>query len=133
MESEDTGRIEAVEKPSKERFIIIAILVVLAIVAVFLVTQRYINHAYDNDYPDEEIIKCMANRTILLTSPGCGHCALQKELLGDYLELFNEISCVDNPMLCLSYGITGVPTWVVNNETYAGRKSWDELREITGC
>jgi hypothetical protein len=132
MESENTGRVEIDgARESKRKSIVIMIIIGAIIVAALFIINYYVDQSNTN--PSESVIQCIANRTILLTSPGCGHCALQKEMLGEYLKLFNEISCADDPWTCMSYNITGVPTWVVNNENYAGRKTWEELRKITLC
>ncbi len=68
----------------------------------------------------------------------CPHCNVQKQLFGE--EASKEILYVEcdsmginpQPRNCIQQGVTGYPTWVINNESYAGLLSLEELANITG-
>ncbi len=69
----------------------------------------------------------------------CPHCHEQKLLFGKpaYSEI-NHIDCVfaDNPNVqkdeCKAAGIESYPTWIINNKTYTGVQSLEELANISG-
>ena len=123
-------------------FIIFALLAVFAII--FLI--GYVNGESGDDLnnstnksntSNEEIIKCIGNNAKLIVSPTCGYCARQKQDLESFYKDYNNyIDIVDiskNPEILNNYKISGVPTWIINNELYPGFRSIDYIREVAGC
>jgi len=142
MESEDNRDVEQEEpingkKDVKRKEVLIMVGIGLIVLSALFITHYYKEKQILEELPDLKTAECIANRTILLTSPGCGHCANQKKILDKYLTLFEEVNCVADPDTCLEYGIPGVPSWVILGEdihtTVSGVKSWKELIELTSC
>ncbi|MBU0907761.1 MAG: hypothetical protein KKD18_04720 [Nanoarchaeota archaeon] len=82
---------------------------------------------------DEATMRCIAQNSKLYVSKTCPHCAQQKQILGDYLNLFNTVDCVDNRQACIDAEIEYVPTWEINGEKTTGVFEILELKEMTGC
>ncbi len=82
---------------------------------------------------DKEVMKCIAENSILYVSKTCSHCAEQKLILGDSLEYFNLIDVAEHPEVWTEKNLIGVPTWEVEDKMYPGVKSVLELKNITGC
>ena len=82
----------------------------------------------------EALAKCLTEKGVYIyVSPSCGHCNHQKEVFGDDFQYINSIDCTEDQEVCKAAGIAGVPTWVINNQNYPGRKSLSELKELTNC
>jgi uncharacterized membrane protein len=68
----------------------------------------------------------------------CEHCHAQKELFGR--EAFSHIEYIEcskygvngKMNLCRKRHVPGYPTWEIRGELYPGKKSLDELKEISG-
>ena len=63
----------------------------------------------------------------------CSHCKQQKQILGEYSDLFNIIECDKETDICIKKGIIGTPTWEINGKFYQGVKSIKELADIADC
>jgi hypothetical protein len=111
----------------------------LSLVAIIILIIVVILWIKNNKNPDnninEEVIKCIASKSIMYSQNGCSHCISQKGILGNYVSLFNIIECNegDNLKKCNDVGITGTPTWIINNQKYPGVKSIAELKSLTNC
>ena len=82
---------------------------------------------------NETDVLCLIKNTELYVSAGCKYCSVQKDILGDYLNLFNIIDCTVNATVCVEAGVSGVPMWIINNESNVGILEVEQLREMTGC
>lgn len=80
---------------------------------------------------DEEIIKCIAEKSILYTQLGCHACETQEELFGENYKYFEVTDCFYELDKCV--GIEATPTWKIKGDFYKGIKSVEELQELTGC
>ena len=69
----------------------------------------------------------------MYASKTCSHCEQQKQILGEYLSLFNIVDCLDNQEECSDKLIEAVPAWIINNQKYVGVKSLEELKNLAGC
>lgn len=105
------------------------IIMIFSIIAIILTIFLIKNNGDSN----EVTLKCIASNSTLYVSKTCGHCALQKQILGTYLDHFTIIDCSDSRDKCLEAGITAVPTWIINGKKYMGKKSIQNLKELTGC
>lgn len=112
----------------KRNVIIMTLLVILIIASIFVIFyfKGQIN-------PEEDLMKCIAEKSQIYVSRTCSHCAEQKIILGDYVGLFNMTDCLEESEKCAALGIPGYPTWIINNQTYFGVQDIDELKEKTGC
>lgn len=112
-----------------KRNTIILICIILGIILVV----SLIFYIKNSDGIDENTIKCIAEKSELYVSKTCSHCEQQKEILRDYLNLFNMIDCIDNSKECQENNILRIPAWIINNKQYTGVKSLKELKKLTGC
>ncbi|MFH1802954.1 MAG: hypothetical protein ABH864_05925 [archaeon] len=112
-------------KKNKSNLIFGAV-IVLIILAIFLLWPN-------EEDVTRETMQCIADHSTLYVSKTCGHCAHQKELLGDYLELFEPIDCSENQQECISNEIVSVPTWIINGEQHRGVQELNELKNLTRC
>ena len=78
-------------------------------------------------------IECISEKSKLYVSSTCGHCAQQKNLLGDNLEKFEVIDCSIDREECIEENVRAVPTWIINGEKYTGVKSIPKLKDLAGC
>ncbi|WP_320675614.1 vitamin K epoxide reductase family protein [Prochlorococcus sp. MIT 1300] len=67
----------------------------------------------------------------------CPHCHEQKELFGkEAASYLSIVECAvdgknNQHALCEKKGITGYPSWEINNQIYSGTRSLDELAELS--
>ena len=111
-------------------FIVIVILIIISLIR-------------SNEYMSKEELLCLAERSQLFVSSTCGHCATQKQTLQNNLDeydmnlsIFDMIVCNENNQtikICQDNGITGVPTWIINDQTYRGVQTLKELKKLSGC
>lgn len=104
------------------------ILIILAVIGT--ITIIMLNN---NEELDRETAQCIADKSTLYVSKTCTHCAAQKEILKEHLELFTQIDCTEAQQKCINDKITAVPTWIINNQQYTGLKSIKQLKQITNC
>lgn len=118
-----------VNKKRKNNIILFVITLVIILVIFLLMYHR------NNVVLQEKEFKCIAERSELYTLKTCPHCAEQKRILGDYLEYFTVIDCLDPAQIekCKLNDINKVPAWKINNSVYFGVRSLEELKRITGC
>ena len=115
----------------KKEILTIAFLVIIVLGIILLI--NYIKATGNAIQNEEEAIKCIAKNAKLVVSKTCSHCATQKEILGDYIDLFTLYEASESPEILQKYSITGVPTWIINEKAYTGVKTIEELKELTGC
>lgn len=112
--------------------IIISIFVVLAGV-LFLIIKPFASGDVVNEELDS-FTQCLTNAGLVMYgTEWCSHCQNQKELFGKSFQYINYIDCDKNYKLCSNEGITGYPTWKINNESYPGEQSFSRLSGLTGC
>ena len=101
------------------------------IVLIMIIAVVYSFTGKDTTTINEETATCISERSEIYVLSTCGACKAQKEILGEYLELFNITDCTENPELCV--GISAVPTWFINGEKVVGVRTVEQLKEISGC
>ncbi len=111
----------------KKSWVIIGVIVAVIVLIVIL------NNLNANGKINESEIKCIAGKSKLYISRTCGHCANQKEILGEYLDYFDVTDCVSDQQGCIDAEIKGVPTWIISSEKYTGTKSLKDLKQLAGC
>lgn len=116
----------------KKNTIILLILIILVIGIISLIYYVKANGNHDNI-----TMMCIAENSELIVSPTCSACAYQKNILKEdmenYEDYFEITSVAEHPELWEQYNLRGVPTWVINEQTYPGAKSINQLKELTGC
>lgn len=63
----------------------------------------------------------------------CSHCQDQKAMFGSSFQYVDFVDCDINQDTCLRNGVTGYPTWIVENEKYPGVQSMNRLAQLSGC
>lgn len=104
------------------------IAIVIVIIAVILGIRNSNNSEFD-----QATMKCISEKAVLIASATCSHCATQKSVLGKDLDKFIVLSVDTDPSLWDKYSLIGVPTWIINEQTYPGVKSIKELKDLTNC
>lgn len=82
----------------------------------------------------DEFAKCLYSKgAVMYGTDWCSHCKKQKELFEDSFEYINFVDCDDNKQECLDANVIGYPTWVIDNQNYAGKRSLKELSTLSDC
>ncbi len=81
-----------------------------------------------------EIAKWIGEHSVLYIKTGCSHCKTQEDMFGDNIKYLNIIDGAkkENEQKFIDAGINLVPTWVINGEQYAGTRTIEELKNLTG-
>ena len=106
---------------------------ILGIIVIIIISSIFIIKNYNQGILNDKTAKCIAEKSVVYTQTGCSHCETQKEILGDYYNLFTEINCLNEPEKCSEAGITGTPTWIINGKKFEGVQTIKKLKESTGC
>ncbi len=86
------------------------------------------------DTPSEEVAKYIGEHSVLYTQTGCVHCKEQEDLFGvnvKYLTIVDYFS-EGGEQKFIDAGIEATPTWIINGQKYVGKKTIEELKELTG-
>lgn len=114
---------------NKKRIVVwINILVAVIIVSIVLFVVTKPNEPAQTDI---DIVKCIADNSVLYSQLGCSACETQEELFGENYKYLNVIDCFYELDKCQE--ITATPTWKIKGEFYKGVKSIEQLQELTGC
>jgi len=105
---------------------------ILLLILIFGLIEKISSEDTNTEKIKQEI-KCIADNSVLYVSKTCGHCYSQKEILGDYIDFFTILECTEKENLDECSKLKGVPSWKINNRYYSGKKTLDELKEITEC
>ena len=80
----------------------------------------------------EEDVRCIGSKAVHFSQSGCQFCIKQENMFGKYKKLLTIIDCT-KVNWCLDAGIESTPTWQIENKTFEGVYSIDELKEMIGC
>lgn len=111
-------------------------IVVIALIVIAVRVYPLVNAATGSSDSSgaEELAKCLTDKGVKMYGAyWCGHCNNQKELFGEAFQYVDYVECEEEQGACVAAGVTGYPTWVINNKNYPGEKSFDQLRELAGC
>ena len=123
---EENHGLSCTMKRDTKIYLILGIIIIAIIIGIYLIKKPA-------PITDEETIKCIAQNSIVYSSKTCSACDYQKDLFGDHYNLINEIECTKEPQKCLDAGVSGTPTWIINNKKYPGARQIKDLKELTGC
>jgi cytochrome c biogenesis protein CcdA len=107
------------KKKYKSQLIILGIILVVLLV-IFIPAKKVAE-------TEEEIAKCIGEKSTLYVQVGCSHCRTQENILGENINYIEIVDCFYEPERCSK--IKATPTWEINGEYYIGVKSFDELKE----
>jgi hypothetical protein len=111
----------------KNNLITITIIILIIAFAIYVKTKPV-------PPTSEEIVICIGEKAQLYTQIGCHYCDEQEKLFGENVKYINNFICnSDEWETCRKLEIMGTPTWIINGEKYAGLKSIEKLKELTGC
>jgi len=114
---------------SKKRIVVwINILIVVIIVSIVLYVATKPTVPVQTDI---DIVKCIAEKTILFTQLGCHACQIQEDLFGENYKYLNSVDCFYELDKCQE--ITATPTWKIKGGFYKGVQTIEQLQELTGC
>ena len=114
---------------SKKRIVVwINILVAVIIVSIVLYVVTKPNSPIQTDV---DIVKCIAEKSILFTQLGCHACQTQEDLFGENYKYLKTVDCFYELDKC--EGIEATPTWKIKGQDYKGVQSIETLKELTGC
>ncbi len=80
---------------------------------------------------DEEIVKCIAEKSTLYTQLGCHACGIQEDLFGKNYKYLDVVDCFYELDKCS--GIEATPSWKIKREFYRGVHTIKQLQELTEC
>ena len=125
-----------------KKFLLLAIIGVVLIVFFLYTTQtisKLTGKAISTDSETDQLAKCLTEKGVKLYGAyWCPHCNNQKELFGSSLQYISYVECAEgtansNPQACQDAGISGYPTWIINNRQYPGEQSLIKLKQLSGC
>lgn len=116
----------------------------ILIIFLNLIPLFFLNLPQSEQKNYDNLAQCITNNGInMYGSFRCSICAKTRKMFGDSFQFINEIECHpqgENPQteLCLTKGIAGTPTWVLEPEgkeikRQQGFLSIEELAEFSGC
>ena len=73
------------------------------------------------------------NGAVMYGTDWCKYCQNQKEIFGKSFQYVTYINCDKSKYACDSVGVTGYPTWIINEESYGGTQQLNKLAQLTGC
>lgn len=111
------------KKVYKSQLIVLGI--ILLVIAIFFIPTKKVAET------EEEIAKCIGEKATLYVQLGCSHCKTQENILGENMNYINMVDCFYEPEKCSS--VEATPTWEIKGKYYIGVKSFNELKEMTGC
>jgi len=113
----------------KSNLAIILILVVLIIAFIIYETIKP-----ETGTKEEKLAKCLTDKgAVLYVKPGCPFCKAQKEDFGDAVEFLGIVDCSVQTEICDEKQILRIPAWEINNKIYYGKRSLEQLAELSGC
>jgi len=120
---------------NKNRIVTISIIVLILLVAGGIIYFKNFTGASIQDIPSVEVAKWIGENSVLYVQTGCSHCTTQENLFGENVKYLTIIDCItseENKQMCISAGIEGTPTWIIEGKKYSGVQSIEELKKLTG-
>lgn len=115
----------------KERLITIGVIVLILAAAGAIIFFKNTGFTI-KDLPSEEVARWIGEHSVLYAQAGCIHCKEQEDLFGANVRYLNIIDCLEDTQACVLEEIRVTPTWIINGQKYEGKKTIEELKELTG-
>ncbi len=112
-------------KKESKVYLILVIVIVVIIAVIFWLRG--------NGGIDEELARCIGQNSELYVKEGCPACERQEELFEENYQYLNIIDCSEDLQKCIDAGISGTPTWIIDDTLYPSVRSVEELKQLTGC
>ena len=137
MEDLNTLPTKEVNKTRSHRKEIVIIFILFFAVGLYMIDKSindYNARKNVNDIDLQAFTNCIASQnTTMYGTSWCHYCSQQKDMLSPYFDKINFVDCDANQTQCLSMGIEGYPTWIINGKKYVGIQNLEKLSSITGC
>lgn len=117
----------------------LVVLVITIVLVIFSININPVEKIQDDETDTDlnildDFAQCLTNKNaVLYGTEWCPHCTRQKELFENSVKYINFVDCDVNRNICMEKGITGYPTWIINEKKYLGTQQLSTLAEITGC
>jgi len=113
--------------------IVVVLLVIIAGLAVMEMTKPKVSNEKIADFA-----KCLTEKGAKMYGTfWCSHCKNQKEMFADAFQYINYVECDLGggkvAQECIEKGIEGYPRWIINGKQYAGKQTFQELADASGC
>ena len=115
----------------KEKLVTIGVVVFILLIAGAIIYSKNTGFTI-KDIPSEEVARYIGEHSVLYVQPGCIHCKEQEDLFGVNIKYLNIVDCLKDTQVCINLGIEATPTWIINEQKYVGKKTIEELKELTG-
>lgn len=116
---------------NKEKIITISVVFFVLLLAGGIIFIKNFQGSSIKDTPAEEVAKWIGEHSVLYVQTGCIHCEEQEDLFGVNIKFLTIVNCLDDAQTCINMGIEATPTWIINGEKYVGKKTIEELKELT--
>jgi len=104
------------------------LILVLILIGLFYGYKEFKNSVQEKN----DFAKYLTERGIVMYgTEWCSHCKTQKKLFGNSFQYINYVDCDKNPEQCKDAGISGYPTWKINNQNYPGVQTLERLAELS--
>ena len=84
----------------------------------------------------DDFAQCLTDEgMVMYGTDWCSACNSQKEMFGESFDFIEFVNCDFHKDECNELGVTGYPTWMLNDEQAGNRgsKAFDELAQLSGC
>ena len=82
----------------------------------------------------DSFAQCLTENNVkMYGTEWCSHCKNQKAMFGTSFQYVDYIDCDKNKEVCEIAGITGYPTWEVEEKLYPGEQQLNNLATLSGC
>jgi glutaredoxin len=106
-------------------YVIIAGIVVIAI-------YSFMKDEGPGEY--DSFAQCLTDKGIVMYGTDwCPHCKNQKKLFGKSFDYVNYVNCDLFKDACNVAGVTGYPTWKIENQNYPGTQALQKLSLLSDC
>lgn len=108
------------------------IFIILILMVIFSSFTIYSYMKKPGQYDD--FAKCLTERgAVMYGNDFCSYTAKQLNFFGKSKKYLNYIKCVDNKALCDSKGVSITPTWEIDEESYSGVQTFEQLSALSEC
>lgn len=125
--------VKKIKISSKRNYLRLWIVIVFILLVIVLLLMYFTKNS-KNDANAEQLAKCLTEKgAAMYGASWCSHCANQKKLFGAAFQFVTYVECTTQEELCTQKGIAGYPTWIINGQQYSGEKTFEELKQLSGC
>jgi glutaredoxin len=108
------------------------IIIVIVLIGFFYVNRNITGNVIEQGEYDEFAKYLTEEGVKMYGTEWCSHCQNQKKLFGSSFQYIDFIDCDENRQECLDAGVSGYPTWKINNQNYPGEQSFERLTQLSG-